>query len=95
MQSSVISSNSDGNQVIVNVTTSETRVKDFTFGESNQHHILQYDGEKNLQNALVVNDGLGVTDTDVTVTNNIVEAKMVLATNGDITIYVDAVQIYP
>ena len=81
------------NQIKVNVQTSETRVKDFTFGENNEHHIIQMNEEKENISAVSVNDGLGINETTVTMVNANGNAKLVMTTSNVIQVYVNDILI--
>lgn len=97
MQPSTIISNEDGNQVEINVVTNNTRIKDFTFGENNEHHILQYTDhtKETVLNAVAVSDGLGLGDTTATFFNGTDTIVVTMTTAGVITALANSVQIYP
>ena len=91
MQNAII--NTSENQVSVNVTTSESRIKDFTFGDNNEMHIIQYDGSKNVESMVAVVDGLGASNTVATVTAFGNEGRIELLPDGTIEVYYNNVKL--
>ncbi len=91
MQNSTI--NTSENQVSVNVITSESRIKDFTFGDNNEMHIIQYDGSKNVESMVAVVDGLGTATTIATATAFGNEGRVELETDGTISLYYNNVKL--
>lgn len=91
MQTSTITTSE--NQVNVNVTTSETRVKDFTFGENNEHHIIQSNEDKEPISTLAVNDGLGLNSTTAIAVADGGSAKLEITTDNEIKVYVNEICI--
>jgi hypothetical protein len=91
MQNATI--NTSENQVSVNVVTSSSRVKDFTFGENNEMHIIQENSNREVESTVAVVDGLGVTATVATATAFGNEGRIELETDGTISLYYNNVKL--
>jgi hypothetical protein len=91
MQNSTISTT--GNQIDVLVTVNSSRTRSFAFGEVNESHIVQVDGNKDVLSTVAVVDGLDSSPTTATVTSGGNEARTELLTDGTIEMYWNNVKV--